>query len=110
MPASREEIASIFPTMVSRFDPAKAEGINAVVQFDLTGDNGGMWWLKIADGAASYGEGAAENPKMTLRSNADDFRAIISGGSNPMQAFMTGKIKIQGDTSLALKLMPLING
>jgi putative sterol carrier protein len=34
----------------------------------------------------------------------------MTGGLNPMQAFMTGKIKIQGDTSLALKLMPLING
>lgn len=107
--ATREEIAGLFPTMVSKFDPSKSQGINATIQFDLSGDNGGMYWLNIADSGATYGEGQAENPKMTLRSNADDFAAIIAGKSNPMQAFMTGKIKIQGDTNLALKLMPLIS-
>ena len=29
MAASREEVASVFPTMVQRFDPKKAEGVNA---------------------------------------------------------------------------------
>ena len=107
---SREDIANLFPTMVSRFDPKKAEGINATIQFDLSGDNGGQYWLRLADGAATHGQGQAENPKMTLRASADDFHSMLSGGMNPMQAFMTGKIKIQGDTNLALKLMPLING
>ncbi len=107
--ASHEEIAGLFPTMVSKFDASKSQGINATIQFDLSGDNGGMYWLRIADDGASSGEGQAENPKMTLRANADDFAAIIRGKSNPMQAFMTGKIKIQGDTNLALKLMPLIS-
>jgi putative sterol carrier protein len=108
--ASREEVAGLFPTMVERFDPKKAEGINAAIQFDLTGENGGMYWLRIADGQAETNEGTIDNPKMTMRSSADDFYAMMNGGLNPMQAFMTGKIKIQGDTSLALKLMPLING
>jgi putative sterol carrier protein len=108
--ASREEVASIFPKMVERFDPKKAEGINAAIQFDLTGDNGGMYWLRIADNQAQTGEGNTENPRMILRASADDFYAMLNGGLNPMQAFMTGKVKIQGDTSLALKLMPLIQG
>ncbi|HLU11246.1 MAG TPA: SCP2 sterol-binding domain-containing protein [Oceanobacillus sp.] len=107
--ASREEVANVFPTMVERFDPKKAEGINAAIQFDLTGDNGGMYWLRIADSTAQTGEGTVENPKMTLKASADDFYSMMTGALNPMQAFMTGKIKIQGDTSLALKLMPLIS-
>ena len=107
--ASREEIAGLFPTMVSKFDASKSQGINSTIQFDLSGDNGGLYWLRIADDGATYGEGQAESPKMTLKANADDFDGIISGKTNPMQAFMTGKIKIQGDTNLALKLMPLIS-
>jgi putative sterol carrier protein len=47
---------------------------------------------------------------MTLKASADDFYGMMVGSLNPMQAFMTGKIKILGDTNLALKLMPLING
>lgn len=108
--ATREEVAGVFPKMVERFDPQKAEGINATIQFDLTGENGGNYWLRIVEGQAQTGEGAAENPRMTLKASADDFYSMLNGGINPMQAFMTGKIKIQGDTGLALKLMPLING
>ncbi|MDX2160588.1 MAG: SCP2 sterol-binding domain-containing protein [bacterium] len=110
MAVSRDEIAKLFPAMVGRFDPAKAEGINATIQFDLSGENGGLWWLKIADGKAESGEGAAEGAKMTLKAAADDFVSMMSGSLNPMQAFMMGKIKVMGDTGLALKLMPLING
>ncbi len=105
-----EEIKALFDQMSARFDPAKAEGVNAAIQFDLTGDNGGQYWLHIADGKMNVGQGLVENPKMTLKASADDFMSMLGGRLNPMNAFMTGKIKVQGDTSLALKLMPLING
>ncbi len=105
---SREEVASVFPVMVERFDPAKAEGVNGTIQFNLSGDSGGDYWLRIADGKAETGTGLIENPRMTLRSSADDFYSMLEGKLNPMQAFMTGKIKVQGDTSMAMKLMPLI--
>lgn len=107
--ATQAEVASIFPTMVQRFDPKKAEGLNATIQFDLSGDNGGLYWLRFANGTAETGQGQSESPRMTLKSTADDFASMISGSLNPMQAFMTGKIKIQGDTGLAMKLMPLLN-
>lgn len=107
--ASRDEVASVFPMMVQRFDPAKAPGLNATIQFDLTGDNGGAYWLRFGDDKAESGEGTLDAPRMTVKAKADDFINMINGTMNPMQAFMTGKIKIQGDTGLAMKLMPLIN-
>ncbi len=102
-----QEIADIFPTMVSRFVPAKAEGVNAIIQFNLTGDNGGLYWLKIADGVCESGQGQAENPKMTLKAAADDWFAVSSGQLNAMQAFMSGKIKIEGDMGMAMKLQTM---
>lgn len=105
---SREEVASVFPVMVERFDPTKAEGVNGTIQFSLSGESGGDYWLRIADGKAETGTGLIENPRMTLRSSADDFYSMLEGKLNPMQAFMTGKIKVQGDTTMAMKLMPLI--
>jgi putative sterol carrier protein len=110
MAFSKEDVAKIFPKMVEHFDPAQAEGVDALIQFALNGDNGGMYWLQIGDGRAQVGQGEVENARMTLVSTADDFANMMMGTTNPMQAFMTGKIKIKGDTSLALKLMPLING
>ena len=102
--ATTEEIAQIFPEMVKRFIPEKAEGVNAVIQFNLSGDNGGLFWLRVADGKCEAGEGVAENPKMTLKALADDYFAVAMGELNPTQAVFTGKLKIEGDMGLAMKL------
>ena len=106
--ATREEIAAIFTRIIERFSPEKAADINATIQFELSGDGGGSYWLKIADGTIETGEGAVENPRMTVRAADDDFVSMVTGGIAPMQAFMLGKIKIQGDTNLAMKLIPLL--
>ncbi|MDZ4763918.1 MAG: SCP2 sterol-binding domain-containing protein [Chloroflexota bacterium] len=110
MAMSKEDIANIFPQMVERFDASKADGVDATIQFDLSGDSGGLYWLRINGSGAEAGQGAIDAARMTILASADDFGAMMTGGLNPMQAFMTGKIKIKGDTGLALKLMPLING
>ncbi|HUN07985.1 MAG TPA: SCP2 sterol-binding domain-containing protein [Aggregatilineales bacterium] len=105
--ATVQEIAQIFPAMATRLIADKAQGVNATIQFNLSGDNGGMFWLKIADGTCEAGEGAAENPKMTLKAAADDWYAVSTGKMNPMQAFMSGKIKIEGDMGMAMKLQTM---
>jgi len=107
MPMTSEEIAAIFPAMVTRFLPEKAEGVNATFQFDLTGDNGGQFWLRVAEGKCESGQGLVENPKATLKVSADDYASVVSGALNPIQAFMSGKIKIQGDTGIVLKLQTM---
>jgi putative sterol carrier protein len=93
--------------MCQRFLPEKAVGVNAIIQFDLSGDNGGLYWLRVADGKCESGEGQAVDPKMTLKAAADDYYSVVSGAMNPMQAFMSGKLKIQGDMSLAMKLQTM---
>jgi putative sterol carrier protein len=44
---------------------------------------------------------------MTLKSAADDWYAVSSGKMNAMQAFMSGKIKIEGDMGMAMKLQTM---
>jgi putative sterol carrier protein len=105
--ATSEEIKSIFPEMVNRLIPEKAEGVNVVIQFDLSGDNGGLYWVKIAEGVAESGDGAIDNPSMTLRARADDWFAVSTGQLNAMSAFMSGKIKIQGDMGIAMKMQTM---
>ena len=53
--ANAEDVQALFPAMVDRFLPEKAADINATILFDLGGDNGGYYWIKIADGAATTG-------------------------------------------------------
>ena len=44
----------------------------------------------------------------TITISENDFKGIISGSINPMMAFMSGKIKVAGDMSLAMKLQSLL--
>ena len=107
--ATSEEIKSIFPEMVNRLVPEKANGIDALIQFDLSGDNGGLFWVKVENGTAESGEGSVDNPTMTLKAFADDWFAVSTGQMNAMQAFMSGKIKIQGDMSIAMKMQTMFS-
>ena len=105
--ATAEEVKSIFPAMVDRFMPEKADGINATIAFELSGDNGGSFWIRVADGVAETGEGEANDAAMTVKATADDWHAVATGQMNAMQAFMTGKLKIMGDMGLAMKMQTM---
>lgn len=70
------------------------------------------------DGVAKFvieGEGAImldasgvragdEEADVTLTAEADVFRAILDGNTNPAMAFMSGKLKVDGSMGLAMKL------
>ena len=102
--ATVDEIRSIFPTMVERFKADKAGDLDTIIQFELSGDNGGTYWLKIANGQCEFGEGASGNAGMTLKASADDFLSLVKGDLNPMQAFMMGKIKVS-DVGIGMKMI-----
>ncbi|MDQ7024797.1 MAG: SCP2 sterol-binding domain-containing protein [Anaerolineae bacterium] len=101
--ATQEEINEIFPAMVGNLQADKAADANTTIQFELSGDNGGVYWVTVNNGTASHGTGAAE-ADLTVKAVADDFHSIVTGSMNPMQAFMMGKIKVT-DTNLALKMI-----
>jgi putative sterol carrier protein len=85
------------------FVPEKALGVDAVIQYRLTGEEGGDWNLTIKDGKCKVDQGIALNPKMTLTASAHDFRDIMLGKMDGMLAFMQGKLKISGDMNLAMR-------
>jgi putative sterol carrier protein len=90
--------------LVASTDPQTLAGTDAVILFDLTGEGGGQWTLTVTDGCPTLVEGAAETPELTLRMAADDFTALVGGTMNPISAFMQGRIKVEGDMGMALRL------
>ena len=104
-----DDLKEIFNKMPEAFSPEKADGINATIQLDLSGDGGGSWLIKIADGQIATEEGQANSPDLTLGMEASDYIALSRGEANPMNLFMAGKIKLQGDMGLAMKFQEMFN-
>jgi putative sterol carrier protein len=106
--ASFQDIVGNLRTKLEGADPAKIKGMNAVYQFDLSGDNGGVFHVKVADGATDLVEGASDSANITITMSADDFDSLLDGKLNATSAFMAGKLKVKGDMSLAMKLQSLL--
>jgi len=88
--------------------PEKAGTTKATIQFDLSGDQGGKWWVKIHDGVAESGKGdPPEAAGLTLTADAGDWVKIMTGQLDGTAAFMQGKLKIKGDMGLAIKMQSL---
>jgi len=100
-------MAQIFQEMPKRFDASKAGDMNASVLFDLSGDDGGQWAVQIADGKCEVVEGGVESPTASVMMDADDYAKMTSGKLNPMMAFMSGKIKVDGDLNAVMKVQQL---
>lgn len=100
--------ADILNKLPSTVDPAKIAGMNATVVFYLSGDNGGQWTLKIVDGKANVTDGADPGAAATIKMTDTDYVAMTSGSLNPMMAFMSGKIKVEGDLNTVMKLQSIM--
>lgn len=88
-------------------DPEISSKVNAIFQFVLHGDDGGEWWFDLTKTPPLTGEGNNENATCTITMESTDFIAMINRDANPMMLFMSGKLKIGGDISAAMKLQNL---
>jgi putative sterol carrier protein len=82
----------------------KARSADAVYVFDIDGDNGGTWTVDLTTDSDFVTEGGSDDADCTISMKEDDFVKLWEGKLPGAQAFMMGKLKIQGDMGLAMKL------
>ncbi|MGD9077542.1 MAG: SCP2 sterol-binding domain-containing protein [Desulfobacteraceae bacterium] len=99
-----ESVKEIFDNMASVFNPSAAAGLDAVFQFEITGEGGGNWTAIVKDGACEVKEGTHDAPTVTLSLSAETWLAIVNKQLNGMQAFMSGQLKATGDIMLASRV------
>ena len=106
--ASKEPSSStpqqVFDGMRQSFQAEKAKGVHARYQWDLSGPNGGEWWIDVNDGTYTMGKGKIGNPSVTFVTSDKNWVALSNGTLGGKWAFFTGRLKIRGDQNLARKL------
>ena len=85
--ALRRRLAGAAPDGTIRFDIAY-EGV-----------------IRIVDGRVTREDGAAD---VTIAASLQTFRDMFEGGLSPTAAYMTGRIRIDGDMGRAMKLGQLL--
>ena len=94
--ATLEEITDRFRSAVGA-----DSGLGKSVKFDLKGDG-----FIFIDGGTVTNEDAPAD--CTIIVSKDDFEQMGQGKLDPTMAFMQGKLKINGDMGVAMKLQPLL--
>nr|WP_040662946.1 SCP2 sterol-binding domain-containing protein [Neptuniibacter caesariensis] len=99
------DLNAIFTEMKSRFNADAAAGTDAVFQYEIS--DGGEWYVSVQDGGCEVAEGNSGDATVTLRMDSATLEEVMSGETDGMQAFMTGRIQADGDIMLATKLAAL---
>src|SRR6266566_6976069 len=94
----------VFDGMRQSFQAQKAKGVHARYQWELSGPNGGGWWIDVNDGTYKMGKGKIDNPSVTFVTSDKDWVAMSNGKLGGKWAYFTGRLKIRGSQSVARKL------
>jgi NAD(P)-dependent dehydrogenase (short-subunit alcohol dehydrogenase family)/acyl dehydratase/putative sterol carrier protein len=92
-----ETVDKIFDAMPAAFVADAAAGVDVVFQFVISGSGGGEWHCVIKDSTCKVKAGAHQKPGCTLKMADKDFLNMMNGLLPPMQAYTSGKLKIEGD-------------
>ncbi len=110
-PLRKPILDGIFWQMPKQLDAKQAAGVHTSIRWCITGRaDGGVdtYQLELEGGRARIIRGTGgPDPRLTITMDAVEFLRLVSGNSDPMRAYFTGRIKLAGDIMVAAKLATL---
>lgn len=100
-------VAKVIEKLPGRFIEKNAEGMNATFQFVLEDD--ADFYISVENRQCSVIEGEHNDPNVTLIMSSTTMVEVINGERDGMSAFLTGKLRAEGDVMLATKLGKLFS-
>lgn len=101
-------VAEIVSYLSGKTAGARIPGNDVSFQFHLTGTGGGDFYVKIAGGTPEVQEGQVLNPNLTVTMTSDDMTALLQRKADAMNLYFQGRIRVDGDLSLALRLTDVL--
>jgi putative sterol carrier protein len=102
-------MSRLFHYMPLIFRSDKAEDMKATYVFNMEGDGGGQWSIRIADGRADSEDGPSDPFDTEVKTKPVSWVDLSNGDLNPMFAIATRKVHLGGNASLAMKLGTLFS-
>lgn len=103
-------VEETFRTVKNFLSDDIVKATQAIYQFELSGEDGGTWFLDLKSKGGNVGHGEpADQADVVMSMTTDDFVKMFSGKLKPTIAFMSGKLNIKGNMALAIKLDKLMN-
>lgn len=101
-----EEIMKTVKKKAEEIDASKTDFL--AVQVNLTGDNGGVFYVEVKDGKVSAEPYEYNDRSCAITMSPDNFLKFLNGKLDPVIAFTTGKLKVDGDVGKALEFSKLV--
>ena len=92
----------VFQGLPMAFNAEAAKGLTATYRFDITGEGGGSWTIRIDDGSCEINEGKSE-ADWRFELDADTWIGMTTGDFMGQEAFMLGRVTIEGDPIVGLR-------
>jgi putative sterol carrier protein len=103
-------LREIFRRMPEYLRPARAEGFDAVVAWQITGaTSGGIdeYRIRVSDGACRVLTDQHDPPVISVRTDAATLLRIVTGNEDPVLAVLKQRLSVRGDLALAARLSKL---
>jgi putative sterol carrier protein len=100
-----ESARQFFEDLQGRADRGRAADLSASYRFDIEG--AGSWHVEVQSGAVTVTE-SQDPADCVIATDEETLLAVVGNEQSPMGAFMTGKIRVEGDMGLALRLKDLV--
>ncbi len=106
---TKDYLADMFGTIVARFKPDDAAGVDASFAYDLGGPDGGKWTVFVKDKTCTLTTTIEGKPSVTLEFNdARDYVDFILGKIDAQSLLAAGKGSAKGDINLIQTKWPVM--
>ncbi len=80
------------------------------VQINVTGDEGGVFYVEIKDGRLSIEPYEYNDRQCAITISLENLNKMLDGKLDSVAAFMKGQLKVDGDVGKALEFSKLVKG
>lgn len=94
MSTTPQTAAEIIQSLPNRLKADKASGVSSTFHFDISGDRGGKYTVKVHEETVHVEEGHNGEAHCVVTTSDEVYEDVELGRTNPQMAVMMGKIKI----------------